>query len=215
MNDELAGQISQNDVDIDYFVNIILKEKQMRNDIVELTLNHPHIMVYYHGYYILDKATEINPKIFYMYWEDFVKLLNHKNTYHRQIGIVILANLTKADKNNKFSGIIDDYLKCLYDKKILIGVFTVRYLRVIIKNKPEYREKIIYELLHHRGKTLYKEKQEALLEFEILEIFEDNYDEVKNKEKMTAFIIDKQKSISPKTKKKSKEIIELFGNFSF
>jgi hypothetical protein len=64
MNEGLASQISQDDVDIDYFVDIILKEKQMRNDIVELTLNHPHIMVYYHGYYIIDKATEINQKIF-------------------------------------------------------------------------------------------------------------------------------------------------------
>jgi hypothetical protein len=49
------------------------------------------------------------------------------------------------------------------------------------------------------------------LEFEILEIFEDNYDEVKNKERISAFIMDKQKSISPKTKKKSKEMVKRLG----
>jgi hypothetical protein len=211
MNENLASKISQSDVDLNYFVNIILKEKQIREDIVELTLNHPHIMVYYNGYYILDKATEVNPKIFYKYWEDFVKLLKHRNTYLRQIGIVILSNLTKVDKDNKFSEIVDDYLKCLYDKKILIGVYTVRYLKGIIKNEPEYRGKIIDELLHHREKTSYKEKQEALLDFDILEIFEDNYDKIENKEKIIAFIINKQKSISPKTKKKSKEIIKKLG----
>jgi hypothetical protein len=211
MNEELANKISQKDVDIEYFANLILKEKQIRNEIVELTLYHPHIMVYYHGYYILDKVTEINPKKVYGYWEDFAKLLEHKSTYHRQIGIVFLSNLSKVDKENKFSGIINDYIKCLYDKKILIGVYCVRYLKAIIRNKPEFKEQIIEELLQHKIKTPYTKKQEALLEYEILEIFEDNYNELENNEKIMAFIKDKQKSISPKGKKKSREIIKKLG----
>ena len=211
MNMELADKISPKNADIDYFVNIVLKEKQTLDDVVELTLNHPHIMVYYHGYYILDKATEINPKKFYKYWDDFAKLLKHKNTYHRQIGIVILSNLSKVDKDNKFSEIIDDYMQCLYDKMILIGVFCVRYLKAIIRNKPEYQNQIINELLEHRKKTSFKEKQEALLEYEILEIFEDNYAKLENKDKITEFIKDRQNSISPKTKKKSKEIMKKLG----
>lgn len=209
MNEELARQISQNNIDIDYFVNIILKDKQLRNEIVDIIINHPK--AYYYGYIILDKATELNPKLFYKYWDEFAKLLNHKNTYHRQIGIVILSNLSKVDKDDNFSKIIDNYLKCLYDKKIHIGVYTTKYLKEIIKNKPQYREKIINELLHHREETPYSQKQEALLEYGILEIFENIYNEIEKKENINAFIIDKQESISPKTKKKSKEMIRKLG----
>ena len=209
MNEELAKEISRKDVDIDYYANLVVKDKSIQNDIVELTLNHPK--VYYYGYNILEKATEINPKIFYRHWEKFVKLLKHKNTYHREIGIVLLSNLSRVDKNDKFSEIVNEYLKCLYDDKISNAVYTAECLKDIIKNKPEYLEKIITELLQHRKKTFYNEKHEALLEYGFLEIFEENYSKLLNKEIISSFILDKKESISSKTKKKSKELIKKYG----
>jgi len=209
MNEDLAKEISKKNVDIEYYANLTIKDKNIHSDIVELTLNHQK--VYYYGYNILDKATEINPKIFYKHWDKFVGLLKRKNTYHREIGIVILSNLIKVDKNDKFSEIINDYLKCLYDEKISNAVYTAECLKYIIKNKPEYREKIVSELLLHRKKTLYNEKHEALLEYGFLEIFEENYSELLNKNIISAFILEKKDSISSKTKKKSRELIKKYG----
>ncbi len=210
MNEQLANEISEKNVDIDKYINLILKDENIRDDIVDLTLHHPHIMVYYHGYYILDKATELEPSIFYKYWDEFESLLKHKNTYHRQIGIVILSNLSDVDMNNNFSKIMKDYLNCLYDNKILIGTYCVKYLKNIIRNKPEYKNQVMDELLNHRKKTHYNKKQEALLEFYILELFEENYQELENKDKINSYITERQISISPKTKKKSKELIKKF-----
>lgn len=210
MNENLANEISAENIDIDYHVNLILDDEVICDDIVDLTLHHPHIMVYYHGYYILDKATELNPNLFYRYWDEFKYLLKHENTYHRQIGIVVLSNLINVDVNNKFSEIIDDYLNCLYDDKILIGKYCVMYLKNIVRNKPEYRNQIIHELLNHRQKTHYTKKQEALLDFYIIELFEEIYQDLTNKEKIRAYIFERKESISPKTKKKSKQLIKKF-----
>jgi len=209
MNEELAKEISKKDVDKDYYANLTLIDKCIHNDIVELTLNHPN--AHYYGYDILETAKEMNPKIFYKHWEKFVKLLKQKNTYHREIGIVILSNLSKVDKNDKFSEIINEYLKCLYDDKISNAVYTTESLKDIIKNKPEYLDKIVNELLQHRKKTFYNEKHEALLEYGFLEIFDENYSKLMNKEIISAFILDKKESISSKTKKKSKEMIKKYG----
>ena len=211
MNEELALRISEKDIDIEYYASLCINNENFRKDIVDLTINHPHIMVYYHGYYILDKSTGLKPKLFYKYWHDFTKLLKHKNTYHRQIGIVILSNLSKVDNNNHFSEIFNDYLNCLYDQKILIGEYCVKGLNKIIKNKPEYKDKIIDELLKHEEKTLFNEKQEALLDYYILELIEDNCNENMKDDKIIEFIHGKQESISPKTKKKSRELIKKYG----
>jgi len=62
-------------------------------------------MVYYHSYYIIARASEISPELFYEYWDDFATLLNHENSYHRDFGLSLIANLTKIDKINKFSNI--------------------------------------------------------------------------------------------------------------
>ncbi|WP_409200455.1 hypothetical protein [Methanobrevibacter sp. DSM 116169] len=210
MNDTLSNAISIRKVDINYYVDLILKDEKIQKDIVDLTLNHPHIMTYYHGYYILDQATKLKPEIFYKYWDEFSSLLKHENTYHRQIGIVLLSNLSNIDIDDKFSECINDYLNCLYDNKILIGKYCVMYLKNIFKSKPKHRHQIIDELLNHKRKTPYTEKQEALLEFYVLELIEENYQELKNKEEINKYIIEKQESISPKAKKKCKELIKKY-----
>lgn len=191
-------------------MDIVIKDKTLGNDIVYLTLNHQNIMVYYHGFYILDKATELNPELFYEYWFDFAQLLKSKNTYHRQIGIVIISNMINVDINNNFSNLFDNYLSCLYDEKILIGTYCLKYLKNIYRNKPEYRKQIIKELLGHKKKSSYNVKQEALFEYGILELFDENFDELVNIDEISVFIKERQKSISPKTKKKSKQIIKKY-----
>ena len=62
-------------------------------------------MVYYHCYYILDKASSRNPELFYKDWKKFEKLLDHENSYHRTIGVVMLSNLITADKEKLFDKI--------------------------------------------------------------------------------------------------------------
>jgi hypothetical protein len=49
-------------------------------------------MVYYHCYYVVEKASQKRPELFYPYWDDIAALLVHKNSYHRDFALDILGN---------------------------------------------------------------------------------------------------------------------------
>ncbi len=75
-------------------------------------------MVYYHCYYVISKASEEKPELFYDYWNEFVLLLDHQNSYHRDIGLTIIANLTKIDTDDKFSVIYEKYIEHFNDANL-------------------------------------------------------------------------------------------------
>lgn len=121
---------------------------QIRDFIIDQMLNNPKIMVYYHSYYILSHASEINPEQFYEYWDDFVSLLDHKNSYHRDCGLTLIANLTEVDIENRFLSIFDDYFKHINDAKFMAADCCVGNTVRILANKEELRDNIIKILLN-------------------------------------------------------------------
>ena len=116
---DLISEISDKNLDVDKFARIVINEEPIRREIINQVLNNTHIMVYYHSYNILAKASELKPELFYKYWDDFASLLNHKNSYHRDFGLTLIANLTKVDFENKFSSVSEDYFKHINDTKFM------------------------------------------------------------------------------------------------
>jgi hypothetical protein len=101
--DELIAQISDKNLDIDRFVQQAIEDRNARDEIVRQMVANPNIMVYYHCYYVVDKASQERPDLFYPYWSEIAPLLKHKNSYHRDFAMTILANLTRVDDENLFS----------------------------------------------------------------------------------------------------------------
>ena len=203
-SEKIAEEISEKNFDLVYFVEQSLKKREMREIIIDLTLNDSRIMVYYHGYYILDKASQAMPDAFYPRWEDFRGLLGHKNSYHRDIGLTLIANLTAVDAENRFGPIFEEYFSLLYDKKYMTASCCIQNSGKILHYRRNDRSRIVEALLNHQRKTAYTEKQEALLMSDIIDALEVIYDEFPDRERLDGFIRDCCSSISPKTKKKAK-----------
>lgn len=144
---DLISKIADKDVNINEFAKLLINDAQKRDEIVYLMLNSNKIMVYYHSYYILSKASEIRPNLFYKYWDDFISLLHHENSYHRDFGLSLIANLTEIDEENRFLNIFDDYFKHLDDAKFMTAMYCVENTAKIIKNKDPLKEDIINILL--------------------------------------------------------------------
>ena len=94
--DELIRQISVKDVDVDRLVQLVIDDDHIRDEIVKQMLTHSWIMMYYHCYYVVAKASERRPELFYGYWPEIARLLDHENSYHRDFALTILANLTET-----------------------------------------------------------------------------------------------------------------------
>lgn len=210
MDKKLLEEIKDKNIDVEYFSNKVINDSRFREDIISELLTNKDIMVYYHCYYIVSKASEIKPELFYDYWDEFVELINHKNSYHRDIGLTIIANLVTVDEKHYFDNILKDYLNHMNDEKFMTAQCCVKNLTKIVKSREDSRGKIIETLLAVDKKTPYSKKQKELLKCDILEVFDEVYEESEYKQSIAPFIKDCSNSISPKTKRKAKELIKKY-----
>lgn len=209
-NAELIEKIAEKDFNVDHFVCLAIEDEKVRNEIVLHMRMNTSIMVYYHCYYIVDKASQKKPELFYSYWSEIAQLLHHDNSYHRYFALEIIGNLTKVDQENQFTEIEDDYFGRINDAKFLIGNCCVKNLQKIYRHKPEYRERIIETLLDIDNLNEYTEKQKGVLKADVLEIFDEFYEETPRRDEINEFIRAEVNCISPKTRIKAKELIEKY-----
>lgn len=204
----LIEKIADKDVNINEFVNQVIRDENIREEIIKQLLTNEKIMVYYHCFYIISKASQDKPELFYNHWNDFVSLLDNKNSYHRDIGLTLIANLTKVDVRNYFIDLFPRYIKHFNDDKFMTAQSFVINLKKIIKNKVEFTEKVIDLLIGVDTICSYTEKQRELLKSDIIDVMEEAYPILIDKNKIMEFIKAQSASSSPKTRKRVKEFLK-------
>ena len=203
--------IQEKNYNKEQFVEIVLNDEFYRKIAVDNMTGHNHIMVYYHCYEVLKEATKISPAKFEQYKDEFIKLLEHRNSYHRDFALEIIGNLTKVDEEDRFSEIKDDFFSIVNDEKFMTGNCCVRNLLKIYQHKAELRDQIIELLLDIDKHCDYTEKQKGVLKADILDIFDEVYRDVTDRDKINEFMKAEVNSISPKTRKKAKELVKKYG----
>ena len=209
--EKLIKDISAVDMDVNKYCSLIIADALIRDDVVRLVLTHPHIMVYYHCYYILDQATLKKPDLFYIYWDDFAQLLDHKNSYHRDIGMTLLANLTQVDEQSRFELLFDRFFAQLHDNKFLTAINCVQNSQKVLYSKPHLADRILPMLLNTDILTEYPLKQKELMKSYILAILDASFESLGKSKGVLEFISSCTTSISPKTKAAAKKMQKKFG----
>ena len=98
----LISEIAKKDFELPGMVDLVIRDEAIRNEVVNLMVSHADIMVYYHCFYILEKAIARQPEIFYPYWNEINNLLDHPNSYHRDFALTLLAGLIYAGWRKAF-----------------------------------------------------------------------------------------------------------------
>jgi hypothetical protein len=210
-NTELAIAIAEKDFDLDSFVALAIQDEIARGDILRLMLTHEDVMVYYHAFYVLDKLTQSYPQLLYSVWSEVVPLLKHPNSYHRNFGLVLLANLTQVDRKNRFVAVFTDYFALLNDPKFMTASCCVCNSAKIMRHQPQYRPAIIALLLDLNLLCDYPDKQKALLMADVLQILDGIYLELPDHFEVDQFILALVDSISPKTRKFAKRMARRYS----
>lgn len=211
MNTELLEKIAEKDFDLDRFVQLAIEDEEARNEIALQMRTNPAIMVYYHCYYVLDKASQQRPELIYPYWAEIAELLHHSNSYHRDFGLEIIANLTKGDRENRFAEIADEFFAILNDEKFMTGHCCLRNLAKIYRHKPDQRGRIIATFLDIDQHCDYTPKQIAVLKADILVLFEEAYREVPRRNEIDDFIRAQVNCLSPKTRKLARRFVRKYA----
>ncbi len=162
--------VSDTKADITPYFDLAKSQKDFRDILVKHLLDTDSINVYYHSYMILDEATKVEPSLFYCYWAKFSSLLHYKNSYHRNYGMHLIANLMVVDKDNLFEHIIDDYYKQLNDEKISTIKYCISNSGKIIKEKPELTTGIISKIIKSLRINDKSEKHQNFLISEFLKL---------------------------------------------
>ena len=158
-------------------------------------------------FHVLHYISEKNPQRLYSQWDFFVSLLGSENAYHRLIAVRILANLTYADRDNKFEMLFDRYCDLLNDSVIVAGHLAADS-GTIAKAKPELRPQITQQLLSI-DTTLQKHKE--LVKAYALDGLNEYFNEAENKETILQFVREQLTSSSPKTRNKAKQFLRKWG----
>ncbi len=162
--------VSETKVDITPFFDIAINDGSFRDILVKNLLENDSINIYYHSYLILEKATKNDPSLFYRYWENFASLLKHQNSYHRNYGMGLIANLISEDKNNHFDLIVENYYKQLHDEKISTIKCCINNSAIIIKEKSHLASMIISKIIDSLRINTNSEKHQNFLLSEFIKL---------------------------------------------
>ncbi|MDD6880289.1 MAG: SufBD protein [Firmicutes bacterium] len=104
----------------------------------------------------------------YEYFDDFASLLNHTKSLVRNRALYILAANAQWDDENRFDGVISEFLTHITDEKPITSRQCVKALAQIGVAKPQYIPMILTAL---KGADLskYKDSMRPLIEKDMAE----------------------------------------------
>lgn len=120
----------------------------MADDIKQLVewLNEINDDKRYHSFLLLQSRSKIMNDV-YPYWDVFHKKLQNDNSYQRSIGIMLIAENSRWDIEERLENTITDYLRVLQDEKPITIRQCIQSLLLIIDTKPQYNTLIAEHLM--------------------------------------------------------------------
>jgi len=120
----------------------------------------------------------------YEYWGELEKKLESPNSYQRSIGLMLIAENVRWDKDGKFGKTLSKYLSCYMDEKFITARQAIQGLANIIKSTNKYDDKIRQSLMH-LSLVQYKDNQQRLLNKDISNILKMIENKTQQKPKAT------------------------------
>lgn len=191
--------------DIQKLAQIALTDKGFFSRLLEGILSKKDV-VRANSFHTLLLVCEKNPEKLYPKWDFFGDLLDSDNTYHKYIGIYLLANLLPRDKERRFDAIFDKFYSLLNDSVVVAGHVTTLSAK-IVKSRPDMEPKVTGKLLDIDKTT---QKHKDLIKAGAIDSFAEYFDLIEDKKRVIRFVHDQLECTSPKTRKKAREFLKRF-----
>jgi hypothetical protein len=162
----------------------------------------------YGSFEVLLRLSEEKPESLYPHWDFLADMLDSDNAYWKLIAVRLIANLTRADSENRFEKIFDRYYNLLSDSVIIAGHITANSGK-IARAKPKLQAEITNRLLNIDKTT---QKHKDLIKAGAIASFGEYFAESKDKERIVEFVRQQLDGESPKTRKIAREFLKKWGN---
>ena len=194
--------------DIEILAEKAMADESLLSEVLE-GLKNKNETLRYNCHKVLSEISRNNGELLYPHWDYLVEQLDSKNTYHKLSSLVLLANLTDVDKDNRIEKIYKRYIDMLRGEGTILAIYAATSLAKIASVKSHLREEITDRLLDID--RIYQGKQLELTKAAVIEAFDSLYDQSESKEKIKEFAVKQLDSKSNKTKKIAKAFLNKRG----
>jgi len=183
---------------------LALKDEKVLQELLNGVLSKKD-EVRYGSFKALNILSEKHPEKLYGKWDFFADLMHSDNTHHKYIAIYIIANLTRADSENKFEKLFDAYYGLLGDRSVIPPAHVAVNSGKIALAKPKLQAEITNRLLEI-DKVVQKHRD--LVKASAIEAFDVYFEESEDQERMIDFAKAQLDCESPKTRKMAKTFLK-------
>ena len=206
----MLPEMKNKDADIVSVAEKALKDRELLSEILA-GLKSKNETLRYNCSKVLTLISEENGDVLYPNWDYFLELLISGNTYRKLSATLIIANLTRFDREGRFEKIFGKYYGILDDKSMIAAIYIASSSGKIIRWKPELETRITDKLLNI-DKTHHEEGRKALIKAGAIEAFNEYFAEIKDKDRIIEFVKEQQDSESPKARKLAREFLKKWGS---
>jgi hypothetical protein len=125
------------------------------------TLTEKDDKLRYKAFLLLQENSRQTPLV-YPYWDILTQKLGSDNSYQRSLGLMLISENVRWDKEGKFGEVIDKYLECCLDEKFITARQATQGLANVIAATNAYNE-VIRNNLSSVTLVQYPENQQRLL----------------------------------------------------
>jgi hypothetical protein len=119
----------------------------------------------YTAFLLLQAHSQLTSSV-YRYWSVLEAKLESDNSYQRSLGVMLLAENLRWDRENKFGHAIDKYLAFCSDEKFITARQTLQALTKVVAATNIYNKKIA-DHIAALDISRYKANQQSLLRKDI------------------------------------------------
>ena len=183
---------------------LALKDEKVLQEAFDGVLSKNDV-VRQNSFQTLNFLSERHPERIYGKWDFFADLIRRGNSFHKYIAIWIIANLVKADPENKFETLFNDYYGLLGDKSVIPVAHVAAKSGKIALAKPGLQAEITNRLLDIDNTV---QKHKDLVKASAIEAFDTYFEQSKDQAQIIEFVKAQLNCESPKTRKMAKEFLE-------
>jgi hypothetical protein len=208
LNDELNSK----DADIRSLADRALEDDFLLARLLEGQWSKDEVLRY-NCHKVLVVLSDEHGELLYPKWDLFVELLLSGHTYRILSALVIIAHLTKVDRDNRFQDIFEDYYAILDGKTMVPAVYIASSSGIIARARPELEPEITRRLLNIDA-THHEAGRKDLIKAGAIEAFDQYFEQATDKQGVVDFVRQQLSSSSPKARKAASESLTKWGQGS-
>jgi len=208
-NSQIHQQLATKEASAEELTIRVIKEPDLLPEIFN-GLKTDKASIKYGCLKVLRMTSEQQPVLLYPYFDFFVELLDSEINVFKWGAILIIANLTVVDTNNKFKPLFEKYYVPITEHVLIPAANVICSSATIAAAKPELTERITKEILNVEGAVYQTDECRNIAIGHAIKSFHKFFDQIKNKKPVIDFISKQLENTRAGTKKAAEKFVKKY-----